>query len=261
MPESRIEGYGSDLWAMVAEHAYERGQGVGVADACAVAVKATRVSGAGLTMMTRGDSSRVVCVTDAVSAKVEELQLTYGEGPCMDAYATRSPVLFPDLGAVEATRRWPAFAPAASRIGAAAVFAFPLQLGTVRLGVMDLYHSEPRHLGSGELRDALLLAETATLLLVGRDQAATEDSEAGAHADLLSEREGYRAEIDQATGMVSVQLEVSIDDAFARLRAYAYAGDRSLTDVARDVVARRLRFSPDTTAGPGDRTTGGDGDR
>ena len=175
----------------------------------------------------------------------------------MDAYFTRSPVLSPDLGAVEAIRRWPAFAPAASSVGAAAVFAFPLQMGAVRLGVMDLYHSEPRHLASDELRDALLLAETATLLLVGRDKTTPDDPEAEAHGDLLSEREGYRAEIDQATGMVSVQLDVKIDDAFARLRAYAYAKDRSLTDVARDVVARRLRFTPDTAAGPENPTTTG----
>jgi hypothetical protein len=55
----------------------------------------------------------------------------------------------------------------------------------------------------------------------------------------------HRAEIDQATGMVSAQLDVAIAEAFVRLRAYAYAQDRRLSDVARDIVARRLRLSPD----------------
>ena len=73
---------------------------------------------------------------------------------------------------------------------------------------------------------------------------------ADASAGLLSEREGYRAEIDQATGMVSVQIGVNVDVAFLRLRAYAYAEDRSLTDVCRDVVARRLRFPADSDAEP-----------
>jgi hypothetical protein len=49
--------------------------------------------------------------------------------------------------------------------------------------------------------------------------------------------------------MVSVQLDVDVEEAFLRLRAYAYAGDRRLTEVAGDVVARRLRFDPDPPAG------------
>jgi hypothetical protein len=228
---------------------------VGVVDACAVAVTAARVSGAGLTVMTRSDSGRVVCVTDDVSARVEELQLTFGEGPCVDAYASRAPVLSSDLRAQGALRRWPAFAPAAKEVGAAAVYAFPLQMGAVRLGVMDLYHREPRSLASGELRAALVLADTAAMLLLGR-KTNHDDSFDEASAGLLSEREGYRAEIDQATGMVSVQLGVRVDEAFVRLRAYAYAEDRRLTDVARDVVLRRLRFSTDPDAEPG-----GDGGR
>jgi ANTAR domain/GAF domain len=253
--ESPSEGPGGRLWSMVAEHAAGRGRRAGVADACAVAVAAARVSGAGLTVMTPADSGRVLCVTDDISARIEELQLTFGEGPCMDAYTSGSPVLTADLGSSEAFRRWPAFAPAAREVGAAAVYAFPLQMGAARVGVMDLYHVQPRSLESGELRDALLLADTTTLLLVGRE-AASLDHPDPAVAGLLSEREGYRAEIDQATGMISVQLSVGIDEAFVRLRAYAYARDRSLTDVARDVVARRLRFTPDLPADLGGQPGG-----
>ncbi|MFD0630267.1 ANTAR domain-containing protein [Catenulispora yoronensis] len=52
----------------------------------------------------------------------------------------------------------------------------------------------------------------------------------------------YRAEVHQATGMISVQLGVSLAEALVRLRAHAWAADRLLADVAADVVARRLRF-------------------
>jgi hypothetical protein len=45
--------------------------------------------------------------------------------------------------------------------------------------------------------------------------------------------------------MISVQLGLSAAVALIRLRAYAYANDRRLRDIARDVVARRLRFHPD----------------
>jgi hypothetical protein len=109
-------------------------------------------------------------------------------------------------------------------------------------------------LGAAELRDALVLADTATLLLVGREAPGLDGAGAdGSDHGLLSEQEGYRAEIDQATGMISVQADVTIDDAFARLRAYAYARDRRLTDVARDVVARRIKFAADPIGGLGDR--------
>jgi hypothetical protein len=199
--------------------------------------------------MTPADSGRVLCVTDDISARIEELQLTFGEGPCMDAFASGSPVLTTDLRSSEAFQRWPAFAPAASEAGAAAVYAFPLQMGAARVGVMDLYHVQPRSLESGELRDALLLADTTTLLLVGREAANLDHPEAV--EGLPSEREGYRAEIDQATGMITVQLGVGIEEAFVRMRAYAYARERSLTEVARDVVARRLRFTPDPPADVG----------
>jgi hypothetical protein len=245
MIDSRSGGHEARLWAMVAEHATAQGRQAAVADACAVAVTVTHLSGGGVTMRTQMDSGRVICVTDQISAQIEELQLTFGEGPCMDAYGGRGPVLSSDLRGVDAMHRWPTFAPAASAAGAAAIFAFPLQLGAVRFGVLDLYHTTPRHLDSGELRDALVLAEAAMLLLIGQRAEESDGTDPDATDSLLSEREGYRAEIDQATGMISVQLDIGIGDAFARLRAYAYAHDRKLTDVARDVVNRQLRFEPD----------------
>jgi hypothetical protein len=82
MADGSPEGLGAHLWAMVAEHAAARGRRASVIDACAVAVTAAGVNGAGLTMQTSTDSGRVICVTDRVSAEVEELQLTFGEGPC-----------------------------------------------------------------------------------------------------------------------------------------------------------------------------------
>jgi hypothetical protein len=58
----------------------------------------------------------------------------------------------------------------------------------------------------------------------------------------------HRAEIDQATGILAVQLAVGIAEAFARLRAYAHTSDRRLADVASDIVARRLRLHRDPGA-------------
>jgi hypothetical protein len=190
-------------------------------------------------------------VTDAVSERLAELQLTLGEGPCPDAADDGALVLVSDLGELEASRRWPLFAPAARQAGAAAIFAFPLRIGAIRAGVMGLYRDRAGPLSDEQLGDALTIADAAALLLISADQ---EDEAAaagpgGQPADLA----GHRAEIDQATGMLTEQLGVGIAEAFIRLRAYAYAHDRPLADLARDIVARRLRLVPD----PGSSGGGG----
>ena len=143
-------------------------------------------------------------------------------------------------------RRWPVFALAARQAGAAAIFAFPLRIGAIRAGVLGLYRERPGPLTAFQLGDALIFADTATLLLLDAQDQAGSDLAApagpgGQPADLALRR----AEIDQATGMLTEQLGAGIGDAFVRLRAYAYARDLRLTDVARDIVARRLRLHPD----------------
>jgi hypothetical protein len=187
-----------------------------------------------------------MCVTDGVSEHLAELELTLGEGPGRDAAASGGPALASDRGGIDAARRWPFFASAACQAGAAAIFAFPLRIGAIRAGVMGLYRNRPGPLSASRLGDALVFADTATLLLLGSQDQASGDPAArpgpsGQPTDLAL----HRAEIDQATGMLTEQLGVGIADAFIRLRGYAYAHDQRLTDVAREIVARRLRLRPD----------------
>ncbi len=234
------------IWGLVAGQAASRGGRVSAGDACAAAVAAVEVSGAWLIAARGAEAGHLMRVTDEVSELLAELQLTLGEGPGPDAATSGGPVLASDLGEVGAIRRWPAFAPAACQAGATAIFAFPLQVGAIRAGVMGLYRERPGSLSAFQLGDALVFADTATLLLLdAQDQtegeAAAGSGPGGQPPDLAL----HRAEIDQATGMLTEQLGVGIAEAFIRLRAYAYAHDRGLSDLARDIVARRLRLSPD----------------
>ena len=236
---------------MVAGQAARRGGRVSAADACVAAVAAVDVTGAWLITASGAEAGHLMRVTDEVSELLAELQLTLGEGPGPDAAASGGPVLASDLGEVEAVRRWPVFAPAARQAGAAAVFAFPLQVGAIRAGVMGLYRERSGPLSALQLGDALIFADTATLLLLdsqdqaaqgqARGEAAAGSGLGGQPADLAV----HRAEIDQATGMLTEQLRTGIAEALLRLRAYAYAHDRRLADVAVDIVARRLRLSAD----------------
>jgi hypothetical protein len=236
------------VWGLVAEQAARRGGRVSAGDACAAAVAAVEVSGAWLIAVHGPGRGHLMRATDEVSGLLAELELTLGEGPARDAAAAGGPVLASDLGDEGAARRWPVFAAAACEAGAAAVFAFPLQVGAIQAGVMGLYRERPGPLSAFQLGDALVFADTATLLLESGHQAADgAGSGLGAQPPDLA---GYRAEIDQATGMLTEQLGVGIAAAFSRLRAYAYVNDLRLTDVARDIVARRLRLQPDPGPSP-----------
>ncbi|MBO3680454.1 ANTAR domain-containing protein [Streptomyces sp. NEAU-YJ-81] len=237
---------------LVAEQAVRRGARVGVVDVCTAAVAALPVGGAGLSAMSRTAASHPLCSTDDISEQLEELQLMLGEGPCVDAYLRGSAVLTPDLRTTELQDHWAVFADAALEAGARAVFSLPLQLGAISPGVLDLYANVPTVLDTEELADALAFADLATLLLLDTRLEGTGAPAGGPMPDRSFEDLGaYRAEIDQASGILTVQLGVGIEEAFVRLRAYAYAQGRRLADVAADVVARRLRFSPDA---PPDQT-------
>jgi ANTAR domain len=242
------------VWELVAGQAARRGGRVSAGDACAAAVDAVEVSGAWLVAARGTGAGHLMRATDKVSELLAELELTLGEGPSRDAAAAGGPVLASDLGEAGPVRRWPVFAPAACQAGAAAVFAFPLQVGAIQAGVMGLYRERPGPLSAFQLGDALVFADAATLLLLesggqAADAAGDGSGPGGQPPDLAV----HRAEIDQATGMLTEQLGVGIADAFIRLRAYAYVNDLRLTEVARDIVARRLRLQSD----PGSSRDGG----
>jgi hypothetical protein len=250
------------IWGLIVSQAAGRGRPVSAGDACVAAAAATGATGAWLTAARDAEAGHLMRVTDKLSEQLAELQLILGEGPSLDATASGGPVLASDLDAAEDRRRWPAFAPAAGRAGAAAVFAFPLLIGAIRAGVLTLYRNQPGPLSAFQLGDALVFADAATVLLLDAQNHADGTSADGNSADgnggpaaapggQPADLARHRAEVDQATGMLTEQLGVGIADAFIRLRAYAYARDLRLTDVARDIVARRLRLSSDPGSGSG----------
>lgn len=204
---------------------------------CEVCVEVTTLTGAGIMLMS-GDVPRgSLCASDAVSALIEDLQYTLGEGPCVDAYDQDRPVAETDL-AGPGVSRWPAFGPPAVAAGAGAVFGFPLRVGAVRMGALNLYRDRPGSLDDDQHADALVLAGVAGRAVLAM-QAGAPPGMLGPELDAGAD---FRFVVHQAAGMVSVQVGVSVGEAFLRLRAYAFAHDRPLTEVAQDVVHRRLRF-------------------
>jgi hypothetical protein len=189
-------------------------------------------------MLMCGDVPRgSICTTDDVSVMIEELQFALGEGPSVDAYCQNRVVIESDL-AHPSRSRWVAFTPQAVDAGVRAVFAFPLQLGTVHLGALDLYRDWSGPLTDQERADASVMAAVVARWVL----AVQADAPTGAIADKIQTDSDFHFVVHNAAGAVSVQLGVSITEALVRLRAYAFGHNRVLRDVAEEVVTRRLRF-------------------
>jgi hypothetical protein len=200
---------------------------------CAAGVDLLGASAAGLTLMTKSQLG-AVWASDPLAETVEDLQFALGEGPALDAHRLGHPALEPNLAG--AASRWPFFAPQAVDLGIRAVFSYPLQIGVIRLGALNLFQKEPGWLSREQLSDALVLADVATQDIIDLQ------AEGAIHWP-LSDRFAERARVHQATGMVAAQIESDMAGALARIRGYAFANELTIFEVAEEVIARRLRLT------------------
>lgn len=196
------------------------------------------ITGVGLAFINESGHQGVIAATDGLARTMEELQFALGEGPCLDASVARSPVLQPDLLKTAASR-WPGFGPEALDAGIAAIFAFPLHSGAIRIGILDLYRDTPGSLSEAVLSEALAYADAALLVLLHLQSRMPPEGDL--HPQLMNPIED-RAEIHQATGVTSVSASVGLADALLLLRSHAYAAQRPVLAVARDVIAGTLRI-------------------
>ncbi|MFE7074612.1 ANTAR domain-containing protein [Streptomyces sp. NPDC057620] len=175
---------------------------------------------------------------------LEDLQLTQGQGPSLDAARNGTLLLLPDLGdpTAFAATRWPTLPGAIQDLGIAAVFAFPLNIGIITLGALTGHRTRPGPLSADRLADAFGL--TSTLAQVIIDQAARPEATSGM---FLDEPGLHFAEVHQATGMLSTQLAITCAQALVLLRAHAYSQNRSILTCARDILHHRLQLKKDGT--------------
>jgi hypothetical protein len=193
------------------------------------------VSGAAVSTVGNLLGSETLSASDEIAARLDELQFDLGEGPCWDAVRSGLPVLEPDVG--RSPLRWPAFTAASREDGLRSIFAFPLAVGPLRIGAVDLYSLQPVELNRTQVRQADAMAVVVgrhvlrhALSVVGRDY----DDDGNAYS---------RRIVHQATGMVLAQLDLSPDDARLVIQGHAFATDRKMMEVAQDIIDGRLRFS------------------
>jgi hypothetical protein len=203
-------------------------------------ISAFPVAGAAVSVLAGPPGHSTMYSSDRIADRLDELQFDLGEGPCWTALAERAPVLRSNIR--DGNTDWPAFTEAvltdAITGRVSSMFAFPLIVGTLDLGAIDLYGIEYRGLAPTEVAEASALASLAAWQVLRR---ILED-----HDQLYdTESLGYaRREIHQATGMVIVQLDVSPEEAELLLRAHAFSSGRSVREVANDIVERKLDFTP-----------------
>ncbi len=194
------------------------------------------VTGASVSVLSTPAAQATMFASDDTAALLDELQFDLGEGPGWDAMQSRQPVFDGDVDGTDP--RWPLFTDAVPRNLVRGIFAFPLVVGELEIGAVDLYSSLPRELSLENIADATTLA-CATAWQVLRRILADDDTE--------PENSYSRREVHQATGMVLAQLDVTANDAILLLRAHAFSSGRSVREIANDVVARRLEFGPGDT--------------
>lgn len=212
---------------------------------CVDCAQSLKLAGVGMTLMNDAGHQAVIGTSGAVASRLEEIQFDLGEGPSLDASRSDRTVGSDDLGA-GMLLRWPAFASAALAAGICAVTAVPLSVGGVRLGSLSMYRSSPGRLDVQQQATAHAYRGAAVVVLLHlQDRIPSVDLTRDALHPDLGAPVAHRAEIHQATGFLSVKASVGMTEALLLLRAQAFAADRSLLDVARDVLAGRLRIHPE----------------
>lgn len=203
---------------------------------CAPFLEQLPVTGVSISVFDRAGRQSTICASDATAARLDELQFELGEGPHWDALHGTRPVLVADI---TEGGRWPVFSTAAAELPVGALFAFPMVMGAVTVGVVDLYRSPTGEIDARDVARAIALTHRVTRPAV---QQALVSAEQDIHTESPA-APAMRREVHQATGMILVQLNTNATEAFFLLRAHAFASGRSVQDVAHDVVARRLDFS------------------
>jgi GAF domain/ANTAR domain len=214
---------------------------------CLACIQEVSVDGGGVSLMTVQGYAGTVWASDATAHRIEELQFTLGEGPCHDAVRSGVPVLAPNLSGdntdeadVALQARWPAFTPEVMHLGVKAIFGLPLRVGSRSLGAFDLYRQSSGPLSEEQIVHARGVADETSSALLDLDPTLGNRADQGARA-------AYHWVVHQAAGMLTQQLGVTVDEALVQLRATAFTEERSVDQIADDVVHRRRRFVKEET--------------
>jgi hypothetical protein len=181
----------------------------------------------------RASGGETLAATDAVAARLDEIQLDLGEGPAWDALRDRRTVLVSDDAGSDGAA-WPLFSAASAPLGMGTILSVPLLYADVAIGVVGLYGGRGLRVSSGAVASAVVQSQTTFFEVLAHS---VKDAYADASVNPRSRRV-----VHQATGMILQHYGIPADDAMILLRAHAFTMGRSVVDVAQDIVTRRAPF-------------------
>ena len=206
---------------------------------------------AGLLLADAAGTLRVMASSSERSDALDLLQTQNEEGPCFECHHRGRPVFSDDLEADAG--RWPTFAPAAVQRGFRSVHAVPMRVRGETIGALNLFRSQAGRMAESDLPLAQGMADIAAVALLQERTL----RESRSVVEQLQGALTSRVVIEQAKGALAQQAQISVDAAFARLRAHARKHNRRLSDVARELLDGRLdAVAP---ADPAERATRSDG--
>jgi GAF domain-containing protein len=196
-------------------------------------VEILRAAAAGVMLADGRGGLRLIASSDERMRLLELFELQGAQGPCLDAYSSGRTV---QANAADSRARWPAFAPEASDAGFQLMCAVPLRVRTDVIGALNLFRRDDEPFTGAEIEIAQAMAEMAAIGLI-QERAARERN---LLTSQLQAALNSRVIIEQAKGMIAEYLTMTVDDAFDLLRSYAHYHNRRLSEVASDVVDRRI---------------------
>lgn len=192
---------------------------------CELSMELLGVSGAGMFLVGGARQQVVVHATGSLVEDLGDLQLSLGEGPCIQAVRTGLPVFVPRL---EEKHRlsWRRYADAALALGARATFTFPLRADSIRLGALDLYRVEAGALSAWQSADAFALCDIANRSMVAQRDRLQVDGNTGGLRRPMMMGSRYPA-LGRTTAL---DVETTVEQAVARPRPHRPRGALASVD-------------------------------
>jgi GAF domain-containing protein len=210
---------------------------------CGDAVQVVGAEAAGVMLADSRGGLRLLASSEERMRDLELFELQSRQGPCLDAFRTGDTVT---ATTAEGERLWPLFAPQAADRGFRYMCAVPMQLRGATIGALNLFRATDDPFAETDLAVAQAMAKIATTGLLRRRSLA----ETSLIGEQLQDALHSRIAIEQAKGVLAEYLDISVDDAFQRLRSHAQNTHWKLTDAARDVATNRSRSSFFNTSVP-----------
>ncbi|MCU1397888.1 MAG: hypothetical protein JWN62_997 [Acidimicrobiales bacterium] len=199
-------------------------------------VELLNASAAGILLADASGSLTVAAASSEQVGVLELFQIQNRQGPCFDCFTTGVAVMNAWL---DMASPWPDFARESVAAGYPSVYAVPLRLQNNILGCLNLFMTESVVLTPSDIALAQALADVATIVII-QDQA-TRD--AALREGTLQHALTSRLAIEQAKGMMAERLNIDMDTAFSRLRAYARHTNQRLSDVATTVASGTISIA------------------